>query len=350
MNIILVILVLSLIVFFHELGHFIMAKINHVNVLEFAIGMGPAIFKTEKKGTKYAIRILPIGGYCLMQGEDEESDDENSFNNKPIWVRALVLFAGSGFNFILAFILGVFLIHFTGRDPAILRDVVEKAPAWEAGIRPGDTIVEINDSKIYNYRELLLHMQINNEAKPITFLMETSDGTRYEAVVTPEIDESGNYKLGVMGGYEESPNILSDLEYGALELRYWVKATVTSLRMIFTGGVSGDDLMGPVGIGNAMGDVIDEVKEISTTTKETIINIILNLMNWSILISVNLAVMNLLPIPALDGGRLFFLLIEAIRRKKIPQEKEALVNMIGFVILIGIMLLVFFNDIKNVFF
>jgi len=175
-------------------------------------------------------------------------------------------------------------------------------------------------------------------------------GIEYVTVVTPKLNENGEYKLGVQGGYVDTKNFGTDLKYGALELRYWMKATVTSLKLIVTGGVSGDDVMGPIGVGGAFDDVIDEVKEVSGNKKEEVINIILNMLNWCILLSVNLGVMNLLPIPALDGGRLLFLIIEAIRRKKIPEEKEALVNFIGFVLLIILMVVVMFNDIKNVFF
>ena len=392
MNIILIILVFGVIVFFHELGHFIVAKINKISVTEFSIGMGPAIFAVRKNETRYCIRLFPIGGYCLMLGEDgnedeneweeylkskpenyteaeKESDEEydkasgedsaealnrkymeNSFENKPVWVRMLVIAAGPVFNFILAFIFSIVLIHFTGCDPSTLRYVAEDGAAAEAGIEAGDTIKEINGKRIYNYRELLLFLQLNDPSKPIELLMEDKDGAEYAAEVTPKLNEDGQYMLGVSGGYVKSEGIGMDIKYAGLELRYWVKATVTSLRMIVTGGVKSGDILGPVGVGGAMNDVIEEVKEESGSKKEAVINILLNLLNWCILLSVNLGIMNLLPIPALDGGRLLFLLIEAVRRKKIPKEKEAIVNTVGFIILIGLMVIVFFNDIKNVFF
>lgn len=350
MSIILIILIFGIIVFFHEFGHFLFAKLNHIAVNEFSIGMGPAIVSFKKKETKYSLRIFPIGGYCMMEGEDEESDSENAFSNKPVWVRMLVVVAGPLFNFILAFIFAIILVHFTGCDPATLYYVAPDSAAEEAGIAEGDTILEINGDKIYNYRELLLYMQLNDASKPVELTMVTPDGDEYVTVVSPKLDENGEYKLGVIGGYVESEGIGTDLKYGALELRYWFKATITSLKMIFTGGVSSDDIMGPVGVGGAFDDVLDEVKEASTSKREEVINIILNMLNWCILLSVNLGVMNLLPIPALDGGRLLFLIIEAVRRKKIPQDKEAFVNFIGFVLLIILMIVVFFNDIKNVFF
>ncbi len=350
MNILLIVLVFGVIVFIHELGHFIFAKLNKIAVTEFSIGMGPAIFSTTKKGTKYSLRILPIGGYCLMVGEDSESDDENAFGNKPVWARMLVVLAGPFFNFILAFIFSIILIHFTGCDPAVLTLVQDGGAADLAGVEQGDTILELNGKKVYNYRELLLSRQIDDPQAKVTLLMKNKENETYEVVVTPLADETGEYKLGVAGGYIPSDGIAMDFKYAAYELRYWVKATVTSLKMIFTGKVTGNDVMGPVGVGGQMNDIIEEVKEESNTTKEAVINVLLNMINWCILLSVNLGIMNLLPIPALDGGRFLFLIVEAVRRKKIPEEKEAIVNLVGFVILIGIMVLVFFNDIRNVFF
>lgn len=350
MNIILIILVFGVIVFFHEFGHFIVAKMNNIAVNEFSIGMGPAIFSITKNETKYSLRILPIGGYCLMLGEEEESEDENAFGNKPVWARMLVIAAGPIFNFILAFLFSIILIHFTGCDPATLYYVEKDSPAAEAGIAEGDTIKAINGETIYNYRELLLYMQINDPSKPVSLLMEDEQGNEFTTLVTPRLNENGEYKLGVAGGYVKSKSIGMDIRYAGLELRYWVKATVKSLKMIVTGGIKSGDIMGPVGVGGAMNEIIEDVKDESESNKEAVINIMLNLLNWCILLSVNLGIMNLLPIPALDGGRLLFLIIEAVRRKKIPQEKEAVVNLVGFVLLIGLMAVVFFNDIKNVFF
>ncbi|MGN0152437.1 MAG: M50 family metallopeptidase [Wujia sp.] len=349
MNIILIILVFGIIVFFHEFGHFIVAKLNKISVTEFSIGMGPALFSVQKKETKYSLRLLPLGGFCMMMGEDEELEDENAFGNKPVWARMLVIAAGPVFNFILAFIFSIVLIHYTGCDPATLYDIVEGSPAQEAGIEAGDTILEIEGDNIYNFRELQLYMAMNNEGKPFELTLQHENGEVYTTTVTPELTD-GSYMLGVRSG-----NVLADgfgmtMKYAALECRYWVKSTVLSLKMIVTGGVKGADVMGPVGVGGVMNDIIEEVKEESDTQKDVIINILLNMMNWCILLSVNLGIMNLLPIPALDGGRLLFLLIEAVRRKKIPQDKEAIVNLVGFVLLICLMVVVFCNDIKNVFF
>lgn len=350
MNIVLIVLVFGVIVFFHEFGHFIVAKMNHIAVTEFAIGMGPAIFSVEKKGTKYSLRLLPLGGYCLMMGEDEESEDENAFNNKPIWARMLVIAAGPVFNFILAFVFSIILIHFTGCDPAKLYTVVDGSPAQEAGVCVNDEILEIGGEKIHNYREILLYMQIHDAGDPVDLKVKHENGQIEDLTIQPKLDASGSYKMGIASHYVVSENIGMDLQYAVYECRYWMKATVSGLKMIVTGGVKSGDIMGPVGVGGAINDVIEEVKEESDSKKEAVINVILNLLNWCILLSVNLGIMNLLPIPALDGGRLLFLIVEAIRRKRIPAEKEAIVNVIGFVLLIVLMVVVFFNDIKNVFF
>ncbi len=350
MNIILIILVFGVIVFFHELGHFIVAKINKIKVSEFSIGMGPAIFSFGKGDTKYFLRLLPIGGYCLMLGEDEESEDENAFSNKSVFVRILVIAAGPIFNFILAFLFSMILINQTGCDPAYLYSVVEGGPAYEAGIEAGDKLIEIDGGKIYNYKELTLYMELNSEHDPVTLKLEKPDGQVYEVTVTPRLDSDGAYRIGVMGGYIECKGVGNHFKYAAHELRYWVKATFTSLKMIVTGGVKSEDVMGPVGMGGVMNDVIEEVKEESETTGEAVKYIILNMLNWCILLSVNLGIMNLLPIPALDGGRLLLLLVEGVTRKKIPADKETIINVIGLVLVFVLMFVVLFNDIKNVFF
>ena len=228
MNIILIILVFGVIVFFHEFGHFIVAKMNKIAVMEFSIGMGPAIFSIQKKETKYSLRLLPIGGYCMMMGEDGESEDENAFNNKPLLARILVIAAGPVFNFILAFVFSIVLIHFTGCDPARLTTVVEHSAAEDAGIVVGDTVTAINGKKIYNYREILLYMQAENPSKPVTLSIEHADGSKESVVVTPKVDNEGNYKLGVAGGYVASTGFGNDIKYAGLELRYWVVLSTSS--------------------------------------------------------------------------------------------------------------------------
>lgn len=352
MNIILIILVFGIVVFFHELGHFIVAKINHIAVNEFSIGMGPAIFSVQKKETKYSLRILPIGGYCMMLGENEESEDENAFSNKPVWVRILVIAAGPFFNFILALVFSVILIIGCGYDEPKIAAVNPEGAAYEAGIEEGDTIVEIGGKKVHFFREIQIYMLTHESSNPVEMVVKKKDGSSEKVTVIPKQGEDGNYYIGISRDRYNvaAKGVGGTVKYAFYETKYWVNATFSSLKLIFTGGVKSTDIMGPVGVGGAFNDIIEEVKEESSGVKETVLNIILNMINWCILLSVNLGIMNLLPIPALDGGRLLFLFIEAIRRKRIPQEKEAIVNLIGFALLMILMVLVFFNDIKNVFF
>ena len=249
MNILLIVLVFGIIVFFHEFGHFIVAKLNKITVSEFSIGMGPAIFSFGKGETKYFLRLLPLGGYCLMLGEDEDSDDENAFSNKSVFTRFLVIAAGPVFNFILAFIFSVILINQYGCDPSYIYDVAEGGPAYEAGIEPGDRIIEVGGERIYNYREYSLYMEINGWNKPVKLKLEKLNGEIYEVTVTPVLGSDGTYTLGEVAGYVRCDGFGNSIKYATLELRYWVKATVMSLKMIVSGGVESDEVMGPIGMG-----------------------------------------------------------------------------------------------------
>ena len=280
-----------------------------------------------------------------MEGEDEESDDPRSFNNKSCLARLAVLFAGPFFNFILAFVLGVVICHFCYIDPAEISGVAEGSAAEEAGLQAGDVIVELDGKNIYNFRELSYHIVSGKPGASIKVTYKR-DGKETTVTVTPKKDEeTGRYYFGVYSNNREAKNFGEELKYGFLEGRLQIKATLISLKMLFTGGASVNDLMGPVGIGNYMSDVIDEAEK-----EGGFANVILNILNFCILISANLGVMNLLPIPALDGGRILFVLIEMVTGKKIPKEKEALVNGIGFVLLMILIVFVFFNDLRKVFF
>lgn len=340
LNILCIVLVFGIIIFIHEFGHFIVAKINKITVNEFAIGMGPSIFSFTRKETKYSLKLLPIGGYCLMLGEDEEIDDENAFGNKPVWIRMLVVLAGPFFNFILAFLCSIILISMAGYDDTELTKVPTNGAAYEAGIREGDVITKLDNSRIYVYRELLVFMQFHKNDEPID-IEYIRDGKKNTVTITPKQTENG-YLIGVSGGVRKEAGFFTNIKYSALEVRYWIKTTFISLKELVTGGVSVKQLSGPVGIASMMNDTMNEANDAGGA-----IDVFLNIVNFCILISANLGVMNLLPIPALDGGRLLFFIIEAVRRKKIPQDKEAIIHLIGFVLLIGLMAVVMFNDIKN---
>ena len=342
MGIILAILVFGLIIFVHEFGHFLLAKVNGIRVHEFAIGMGPKLFGFEKGETKYAIRLLPIGGYCAMGEDDVDDVSEGSFNSKSVWARMSVVVAGAIFNFILAFIFAVIIVGFTGYDEPVISGTVEGFPAEVAGMEAGDKIVELNHKKVHVWREITYHNMFHpGEEVTITYERE---GERYEITITPQKDEEGNYLMGVTSpaSYKKA-NIGTALQYGVYEVRFWIKTTIESLKMLVTGVVGADQLSGPVGIVNVVDDTYQQSKE------HGVLVVILNLLNIGILISANLGVMNLLPFPALDGGRLVFLIVEAIRGKRIPPEKEGFVHGIGMVLLLILMAYVLFNDVMRLF-
>ena len=345
LNIIFIILVFGVIIFIHELGHFLVAKKCGIPVTEFAIGMGPTLYHFTRKETKYCIKLLPIGGYCMMMGEDENSEDPNAFNNKPVWARISVVAAGAVFNFILAFLLSIILITFSGYDSTEIKLVAENSAAYDAGILEGDVITEFDGKNVYNFREVLVYMQFHQSDEPITLSIERN-GEEKEITLTPRyVEESGVYQIGISCGQQAAKNVFQVIKYSVLEVRYWIKTTFLSLKALITGQVGMESVSGPVGIASMMNDTLDEANEVGGLSV-----VLLNVINFCVLISANLGVMNLLPIPALDGGRLLFLIIEAIRRKKIPPEKEAVVHMIGFALLLVFMAFVMFNDIKNVFF
>ena len=305
MKFIIAILIFSMIILFHELGHFLLAKKNKIKVNEFCLGLGPTLFGIQKGETFYSIKLLPFGGACMMEGEDGESADECAFGSKSVWARMSVVAAGPIFNFILAYVLSFILISCIGVDVPVLSGVVAGYSAQSEGMQAGDVIVEINNKPIHFYREVSMYTYFHpGETLDVTY---ERDGKRHQAVIEPKYDEkSGRY-------------------------------------MMVTGKVSANELSGPVGIVKSIGDTYDASKS------DGMFYVFLNMLNFSILLTANLGVMNLLPLPALDGGRLVFLIIEAVRRKKINPEKEGMVHFVGIMILMGLMVLVMFNDIRKLF-
>ena len=343
MKFVIAILIFSIIILFHELGHFLLAKKNGIRVNEFSLGLGPTLIGFTKGETKYSIKLLPFGGACMMEGEDGESDDERSFQKKSVWARISVVAAGPLFNFIMAFVFAFILLACNGYDKPVVRDVMEGYPAQEAGMEAGDTIISMNGKKIHFYREVSMY-QFFHPGKTIEVVYER-DGERKEATLVPRYEEEeGRYLMGLYGsGVQEKGNIFKTFQYSAYELKYWISTTFQSLKMLVTGGVSLNDVSGPVGIVKTIGDTYDASKT------DGVYYIFLNMLNIAILLSANLGVMNLLPIPALDGGRLLFLFVEAVRRKRIDPDKEGMVHFVGLVLLMILMVVVMFNDIRNIF-
>lgn len=342
-SIIIALLIFSVVVIFHELGHFWLAKANGIRVNEFCLGLGPTIFGVQKGETKYSVKLLPFGGACMMEGEDEDSADERAFGKKSVWARMSVVFAGPLFNFIMAFVFAFVILCCVGYDKPELSGVIEGYAADEAGMQAGDVIVKINRHAIHFYREISAYSLFHaGEPAEITFLR---DGEKHTTTLTPKYDEENDrYLYGfIYRQAREKGNVLVCLKYSFFEIRYWINTTLSSLRMLLTGKVSFNALSGPVGIVKNIGDTYTE------SVQDGAYYVFLNMLNWAILLAANLGVMNLLPIPALDGGRLVFLIVEAIRRKRIDPQKEGMVNLVGLGLLFLLMFAVLFNDVRKLF-
>lgn len=358
MTFILFVLVFGIVVLSHEFGHFIIAKANGIHVVEFSVGMGPTICSFKRKETVYALKLLPIGGACMFEGEDgleakksEENgdaaatpvDDSGSFLKANVWARIATVVAGPLFNFILAFVFAVILVSVSPTDRPEVLDIVENSAAQEAGIAAGDTIVSIDGERMYLFRDISLMMAIN-KGEAIDIVLER-DGQKIETVLTPRLnEETGTYAIGIYGGVYEDSEGLGVFRDAFYEMRYWVRSTYKSLGMLITGNFNKEDVSGPVGIAvNVVGKTYEEAKEYGTKS------VVLSMMNIVLLLSVNLGILNLLPLPALDGGRLVFMLIEVVRGKPVPPEKEGIVHFVGMVFFLILMVVVLFNDIVNIF-
>ena len=223
LSIILAILIFSLIVIIHELGHFLLAKKNGICVEEFAIGIGPTLFGIRKGETKYSIKCLPFGGCCVMLGEDGENNDPRAFGNKSALARFSVIFAGPFFNFILAFVLALFVVGFGGADPAVVGNVEPGSAAYEAGLQEGDRIVRLDGSRIYNFREISLYNFMHTDTPEVDVTYER-DGVR-NTVTVKRHEKNGSYLLGVTMTDDTDVGLLGTLKYSLLEVRYQIKST-----------------------------------------------------------------------------------------------------------------------------
>ena len=348
MTIVLFVLVFGVIVVGHELGHFLLAKANGITVVEFSVGMGPKLLRFKKGGTEYSLRLLPIGGACMFEGEDGLDNDngtpsEGAFPNASVWARISTVFAGPFFNFILAYILAMIVVGYAGSDRPVINGLIDGYPAQEAGMQPGDVITRMNGERIYVAREIWLNTYVGaGETMKVEFLR---DGEKHTVTLVPKYDEEEErYLLGFngYGDYVDCRNA-GIFKYSYYEVRYSLRATIKSLGMLIQGKASKDDISGPIGVAQVIGEVKEQAEPYG------IWMVILNMINIALLLSVNLGVMNLLPLPALDGGRLVFLIIEAIRGKPVPPDKEGMVHFAGLVVLMVLMVFVMFNDISRLF-
>lgn len=340
-------LIFFVIVMGHEFGHFLLAKVNGIRVNEFAIGMGPKITHFKRGETDYVLRLLPLGGACMFEGENgldakEGGAEKGNFQNASVWARISTVAAGPVFNFVLAFLFAVMVAGYAGVDLPVLGDVIAGSAAEAAGMQAGDRITRFN-GKVRIAREIQLEMGLNRNGDPVT-VEYVRDGETYRTVLTPQYDEAeGRYLVGFYNyaQYAEAKG-LNLLRYGWYQLRFCMKNSVMSVVALVQGKLTKDDVAGPVGMAQIVNEVVEE------TAPGGVLLVFMNMVNLAMLLSVSLGVMNLLPLPALDGGRLLFLLLEVIRGKPIPPDKEGVIHFAGFVLLMILMVFVLFNDIQRI--
>ena len=354
LSIIYFILILGLIVLVHEFGHFIFSKLFHVHVYEFAIGMGPKIWSSEKlrekrikQGKKvsetiYSIRAIPIGGFNQLAGEGLEEDKnikkENLLTGRPIWQRFLIMFFGAGNNFILAFIV-LLLSAFIFGSPDISTKVpvvIDGSPIALAGVKSGDKIVAINNNRTKTLDDVQLYLTIAG-SEETKFEVERN-GRIYTYQVTPltgEEKENKGYSFGIQYNNTLQKGLVRSINYAFKKFYAITRQIFVTIKELFTGGISAKQLSGPVGIYTA----VDQTR---TAGFYSVLNLIA-------LLSINVGIMNLLPFPAFDGGRILFLIIEKIKGKPIKPETENLIHSIGFYLLLLLLVYVTINDILRLF-
>ena len=346
------ILIFGVLIAVHELGHFLAAKLCGVRVNEFSIGMGPLIWHKETEETQYSLRLLPIGGFCAMEGEDEDSGDERSLGRQGFWKKVVIFAAGSFMNFLAGFL--IILAVYCGAQGFLIPAAAGTAPEFEERngqtIQAGDIFYSVNGERVYLYSDVSLLMSLH-QGQPMD-LVVLRDGEKVElndvtwgTYTGTEGETYQGYGVYIARDQIEEANLWTILKTSWLNTIDFVRIVRLSLQMLVTGQAGMDDLSGPVGI-------VSTITQVGTAS-ETIAAAVENILYFGAMLAVNLAVMNMLPIPALDGGKIFFLIIDEIAmklfRKKIPEKYEMAVNTVGFVALMGFMLVVTFNDVFKLF-
>ncbi len=351
MSILFAILIFSFLIFIHELGHFVAAKLSGVQVNEFALFMGPAIFKKQKGETLYSLRCIPIGGYCAMEGEDGDSDNPKAFGKAAWWKRLIILVAGSGMNLIAGILIMVlvFLPVQQITQPVIQNFETFSTINGEAGLMEGDRFLEIDGEKIYVTSDVNMILSFNpGDVHDLVVKRNGSKVVLNDFVMEKHTvkDQQGNERLLYGMNFTVVPATLpAKLELAWDNCINTVRTVRLSLQMLLSGQAGLKDMSGPVGI----------VQMMSTTAaaSETTFDAIMNMLYFGAFIAINLAVMNLLPIPALDGGRVVCLLLtaayEGITKKKINPKYEGYLHGVGMILLLGLMAIVMFKDIFVIF-
>ncbi len=352
MTILIAVLVFGLLVLIHELGHFLVAKKTGVLVEEFSIGMGPALFSYRRGETKYSLRCLPFGGYCAMMSEKKPELPGRSFSEKNVLQRMAIMVAGPGMNLVLAFVILLGLLGASGFYLPRVNRLLDGYSAQKAGMEVGDTILSVDGQRVGIYEDLNLILDtysgqgslpvvVRRGSETVTLEItpqKTEDGSRYILGFSP-VGKSGVFGKAIEG--LERATLGETLRVSVENLVYQIRSTALGLIRVFTFRASADEVAGPVGIVEIIGDSYEAGLQYSPAAA------LMNVLYLMALLSDNLALVNLIPLPGLDGGHLFFLLIEALRRKPIPPERESLIHLIGLGLVMALMAVFLFHDVMR---
>ena len=349
--ILIAVLMFGLLIAIHEFGHFIAAKALGVRVNEFAIGMGPQLFSRRSGETSYSLRAFPIGGFCAMEGEGEDSDDPRAFGNKPAWKRFFILVAGAFFNFAAGVVL--ILALFSQVEGFVAPVVTGYMPGAEdlqqTGLLPGDRLYRVDGHRIYFNADALLYLDRAGDTVDLEVIRDgarvTLNGVSMPVRTLTDANGQQVQKRGVYIGQVEEATLGLKLKNAWYQSVSYVRMVWMSLGDLITGAVGVRDMSGPIGIVNAMGEMGAQSESAGEAVR--------NILNFVAFIAINLEVMNLLPIPALDGGQILFLVVDGVwhrlTRRRINQKYLGYINMAGFCCLIGLMVVVAVSDVVKLF-
>jgi regulator of sigma E protease len=346
MTLIYFILILGVTIFIHELGHFIFAKRAGIYVYEFAIGMGPRLYSFKRKNdeTRYSIRAIPLGGFVQMAGEeiveDKNIPKEKRMQEKTWGQRFITIIAGALFNFILGIIIFFLMGLFYGAPELrpVMGDIVEGFPAYSHGVEKGDLILSVDGRKMKTWDEVLIFLQLNPEGKTLEFEIKKTNGEINLINIEPiAIEEKGTlvYKYGLKLTDQKNYGLITALRYSLIKFTTILKSMFVVIGSLITGALGVENLAGPVGIYNIVGEGVS--------------NGFVNALYLVAFLSINVGFINLLPIPAFDGGRILFLIIEKLKGSKVNPKVENIIHGIGFALLILLMLMITIQDIKKLF-
>lgn len=329
--------VFGIIIFVHELGHFVCAKLSKIQVNEFALGMGPTLYKKQIGETVYAVRLFPIGGFVAMEGEDEDSFNPRAFGNRPVSSRILTVAAGACMNLILGFVLFWILSAGTNLIPTTTVAKFDEAATSSAQLQVGDTITAINGRRIYIASDLSYAMALDSDGLlDITVRRKEESVELYDVPFRTEQDDMGNQFISRdFWVYGREKTVLGTARYGFMWTISTARAVWSSLFDLIGGNLPVSQVSGPVGTISVIGEAMSYGLE--------------SILYLLAFLSVNIGMFNILPFPALDGGRLFFLVIELLTGKQIPQKYEAAIHAAGMILLLMFMLFVTYSDVTRIF-